>query len=159
MTERTAKRLRHQLATWRPLLLADDGRHRQNLTKPPYCIGKQPCGELANKGSPGLCLEVQNGAFSGSACGNGALSSHIWIYACNTDGLGQVDGRSQDCPQHENVQWRLTGKFALRRACCTTWPHDGTMGHLSGHNECGGASNTGGLQRERSRQHWIVTRG
>eukprot|EP01052_Picozoa_sp_SAG31_P051407 SAG31_NODE_12194_length_960_cov_0.792102_1_plen_70_part_10 len=26
-----------------------------------------------------------------------------------------MDGRSRDCPQHENVQWRLTGKL-LRSA-------------------------------------------
>ena len=61
---------------------------------------------------------MQNGAFSGSACGNGALSSNIWIYACNTDAPQtdeQVDGRSRDCPQHENVQWRLTGNL-LRSA-------------------------------------------
>jgi hypothetical protein len=118
MTERTAAervRLSGNVATLTSCSASDGHQLWQNLTKPPYCIGKQPCGELASKGSPGSCLEVQNGAFSGSACGNGALSSNIWIYACTTDGPGQLDGRSRDCPQHENVQWRLTGNL-LRSA-------------------------------------------
>ena len=61
-----------------------------------------------------MCLEVQSAHFSPSSCGNGAVASNIWIYACvNAEAEPQAEERerSADCPLHENVMWKLTGKL------------------------------------------------
>ena len=105
-TERTTERVRltGNMATLDNCSVNDGHQLWHNLTEAPYCTGKQACGELASTGTPGSCLEVQNGAFSGSACGNGALSSNIWIYPCDTDGPEQARetrAESADCPKHE----------------------------------------------------------
>ena len=60
--------------------------------------------------------------FSGSSCGNGALASNIWIYACTT--AGDEQSKSGDCPHHENVIWRFTGK--LLRSAVPAGPPSGT---------------------------------
>lgn len=86
----------------------------QNLTSAPYCAHSGPCGELSSKANPSLCLEVQSGYFSGSACGNGALASSIWIYTCNAARTDQQRDKSRDCPLHVRVLLHILLRVLLR---------------------------------------------
>jgi len=74
-----------------------------------------PVGQLANKRADQMCLVVQNDDFSPTSCGHSAKSSSIWVYPCVTANRLRRHLRAHkrfgDCPEGDNVRWRLAGQL------------------------------------------------